>query len=487
MSGIVISYGGFIGTGLSEAADDAKKVSRRLSEYADALNDDVYRKLSNYAGERTENINSALNSLKGKITQLKDDSDKYTVYSADIDGLKDECQQVDRAVAARVEALTGEFKERNGIKTNTLLDNINLLLTKVKNSTFVGRWLDDASDWFKQADDYLKECIEDWYQFQGGKQFVKGATVAALELVAAVAGIVVTVAGIISGGWTIAAAAALIAGVIAGANAVINLINEGRALAEYGNDPAKAQRISSENSLQDTMRSESDENIALWDGLAGALDAVTIICAAVGLVTGIKDMAKGLKTWAGNDKIWTKIKTSVASGGRELQAAYRNRDFSGIKTALKTNMMGNFKKSYLEFGSTKEKFSSIKNWAGLTKTVFTDVMDMSCGEFGFDNIKDMLKICAANITVVEYGKINADGSPKIGSNGQQEKANISLSKITDSAKKMWSVPSDVIKLFSSSSSSVKVAVPEIQIPDIDVHVAMPSIKIDLAGMRSVVV
>lgn len=75
-------------------------------------------------------------------------------------------------------------------------------------------------------------------------------TVAALELVIAFAGIVATVA-------------VLIGGVIATVNAVTNMINEGRALAGYGEDPTRARRISKENSIQDTLRNETNENISV--------------------------------------------------------------------------------------------------------------------------------------------------------------------------------------------------------------------------------
>ena len=74
-------------------------------------------------------------------------------------------------------------------------------------------------------------------------------TVAALELVIAFAGIVATVA-------------VLIGGVIATVNAVTNMINEGRALAGYGEDPTRARRISKENSIQDTLRNEIYEDIS---------------------------------------------------------------------------------------------------------------------------------------------------------------------------------------------------------------------------------
>lgn len=88
-------------------------------------------------------------------------------------------------------------------------------------------------------------------------------TVAALELMIVVAGIVATVAGIMAGGGTIAAVAVLIGGVIATVNAVTNMINEGRALAGYGEDPTRARRISKENSIQDTLRNETNENISV--------------------------------------------------------------------------------------------------------------------------------------------------------------------------------------------------------------------------------
>lgn len=472
MSGIVISYGVGWGTGLKEAADGAKKVSDKLSDYSDALNDDVYKKLNNYAGERTEDFNTALNSIREKIAQLDDDADKYTTYSADIDDLQQTCRAVDKDVAARVESLTGEFKTRNDITTNKFFDSINLLLTKVKNSTFIGRWLDDAVDWYNDCEDYLKECIEDWYQFQGGKEFVKGMTVAALELVIAVTGIVATVAGIMAGGWTIAAVAALIGGAIATVNAVTNMINEGRALAGYGEDPARAQRISKENSIQDTLRNETHKNISMWDGIAGTLDAVQIVCAAVAFVDGIKTC---VTNWGGSNGMGSAIRNGAANAWNETKNAFRIKDFTNIRTALQSNLSTTFQRNFLDVSDVEKGAKSVKNWGSLSKNIFTNINAIADGDFNKGNAWSAIKDITSMFTMGDY--VNGSGDTKY----------VSAFDTIKIPGDLYSIGKSTIQLFTSpTKSSINISIPKNIMPDIkvDVRIDIPDMKIDCSGLCS---
>lgn len=480
MSGVVISYGDGWGTGLKEASKEAKTVSRRLADYADALNDEVYKKLNNYAGDRNENFNSALNSIRAKITQLEEDSDKYETYSADIDDLKETCKQVDQTVAARVESLTEEFKEANGITTSKFLDNIDLFLTNVKNRTFIGRWLDDAKDWFDQTKDYLKECIEDWYQFQGGEQYLYGSGEAFLKMALAVGTLLVGAATIAAGGPAIVLIGG-IAGVILGVIGIINSLangkNEVRALEEYSDDPAKARRLSGEDTVQDYLRQEGDKNIALRDGIAGTIDAVTIVCEVAKIASGTVALRSNLKSWAGEQGIWSKIKTSAISGTNELKNAFATNNFTNITSSLKNIAIRNLKINYLNADTGKDLGYTIQNWASLSKNALTDVRDWKKGDFGSDNMKSILETLAFNITTVEYEKSNS-------SNGRVEKKSFYLSKSYELIKKGFSISDDALKLFNSSNSSTKIAVPQSILPDAHVDVPINPIKIDLSGLRA---
>lgn len=470
MSGILISYGAWGSDGLEDAASEAQAVSKKLTSYSDALNDDIYKKLNRYPGDSTSNISNALSSLKNKIDGLDDSADKYTTFKDDLNDLKETCKQYDSDVAKRVESLTADFKTRNNIKTNTVLDGINGLLTKVANKTAVGRWLNDGLDWLNDKTDSFLQSIEDWFDFKGGEAAVEGFLIGALEVVAAVAGIVAAIAALATGAAglaLVAAIAGLIGGTIALVNGVTNLINEKRALDKYKDDPACARRLSDENTIQDVMRSETRENIAAWDLGAGAIDTVKLVCDVIGIVKGGADLAKGLKAWSGTDGVFGNLKELGGQSLNEIKTAFRNRDFNIVKDAL-SSMKTNFKDSMWKFDSVKDGAKSIKSMAGIVKDGVNDISNLFDGDATLKDFadlgKDIFKHSIGNISLAGY---QLDGENEV----------IKIADITDIGLDSFDGMSDLIELFGSGTSAIDISIPDIPIPDIDIRVTVPQIDI----------
>ncbi len=305
MSVVAISY-----SGLRNASSEATGVSRKLNSYANSLENSVYRKLNRYDGECPQNIREASNKVKDKVNMLRERADSYNQYATDLSELRTECQNTDKAVRGMVSNLTASFKETHGIKNNVVLNFINYHLTGAKNSSNLGRWINDRRTKDEQTLEYVKETIEDWWDYEGGKQLIKGVGVAALEIVAAVAGIIVAIGAIASAGTIlalVAGIAGLVGGIIATVNGVTNLINESRAFAStQRGDPATGRKLSKQDKLSDTMRNEADKNVSFWHKVANGLDVVEFVCGIIEFVDGAKEFVTNFKDLSKNMYKWTK-------------------------------------------------------------------------------------------------------------------------------------------------------------------------------------
>lgn len=118
MSTASISY-----RSLKDASNEAENVAKKLERYADSLCDNVYQKLNKYDGNWTSNLATARSKTNQKINELRAEQSKYQDYAKDLTDLKDECDEVDKAVRARVSLLTATFKQ------NHVLDKISSILT----------------------------------------------------------------------------------------------------------------------------------------------------------------------------------------------------------------------------------------------------------------------------------------------------------------------------------------------------------------------
>lgn len=380
MSTAAISY-----NSLSNAAGDARGVSRRLNAYADSLNRDVYRRLNSYSGSHTQSIQASCQYVGNKMDVLRSRAEAYDRYASDLDDLKTVCANTDRAVRGMVEKLTGEFKDAHNIPNSKVENAINYFLTSIKNSSSAGRWLGDNKDKLTQRKDYIKQSIEDWWDYEGGKQFAKGVGEALLGIAAAVAGF--------SLGGGILGILAVIGGTIAIFNGVVNLVNEGRAYHEThnNNDPAAGRRLSNENTIQDVMRNESEENVGMWHKIANGIDIAEIVCDVADFVKSGKELVQNAYKWTMGSmakldnldirNILTKdhikafgqkIQLNAKLGLMEIKSAINLKDFSNVNSILLefgSDFMNNLKNSYTDFSSWESQAKSIGNIVKIPQTL----------------------------------------------------------------------------------------------------------------------
>lgn len=476
MSIASISYGS-----LEDASSAAKNVAKKLDKYADSLYSSVYKKLNKYEGTWNANISTAWAKTNDKITELRAEQDQYETYASDLITLCEECENTDQAVKSKIASLTSSFKKTHDIADNPVVNCIAYVVTAWGNDTVVGRWIGDKVDQFEAADDYHKSAIKEWYNYEGGKELIKGVIIGALEIAIAVLGIVAT---ILSGG-TFAILVALVGGLIGVANGLANIWNEQKAysLAQNG-DPATGRRRSNINSWQDYLRSsfifdESGdvyEYNEFYNDLATGIDIVSTTCAAITAVTsGVKVIKKGFK--------WV---TANLSNIKSLFAANGLATVKDICTSIFHDMGKNLKAEFWDFknidGSInlKSACSSMKNILNIPKEL---LKGENVFKVGFDNIL-MPAITVFNVDSTEPPfTINSDGQVMF-----DLTENITLDKVMG-AVKLLHIPNkfaqfvdansvlnfetkvDIFNKFSLSCD-ISIAIPTICFPNI----TMPIIR-----------
>lgn len=402
MSTASISY-----SSLKDASNEAKAVAKKLDKYADSLYDNVYKKLNKYDGTWTSNLITARSKTNAKISELRTEQGKYEAYATDLIDLRDECKEVDKAVKSKVSSLTATFKENHGIRNSKVENAISYFFTSLGNETAFGRWLGGKKDDFNSGMDYLKSSIKEWYNYEGGKEFIKGLLTVVLDVAIAIAGAVAAVATFLAGALTFGAvlvlAAALVGAAIALQDAWTNWENEKAGYeARQNDDPATGKRRSDINSYSDYLRSsymfgddgETYHYNEFYNGLASGLEITSVVCSVITVVSSCGKLLKNGFKWAtgnssatfkeifskdGMSKLFKGIGSNLKGGLSKLGNAIKMKDLTFFKTALKdfgSDFLNNLKGEFLDFGSVKDGASTVKHGLSLIKSFATDGFDI---------------------------------------------------------------------------------------------------------------
>ena len=397
MSTVAISY-----RSIQNASQEANGVARKIDRYAGSLYGHVIRKLNNYNGDWNSNINNVYTKVNLKIENLRSQQLKYSRFASDLVELKNECKSVDKSVRLKVSSLTASFKKAHGMRDSKIENSISRFFINLNNRTSVGRWVEHEIDQGKQQVDYFKDSIKNWYNFDGGKELIKGLVIGALEIAIAVLSIA---SAIISGGLTLVVIAGIVGGVIALANGAMNIYNEVKAykMIQDG-DPATGRRRHKINSCQDYLRSSfiyGDDGETYHynkdiNDLAWGIDIVSFACLVVNVVNSADKMMKNGYKWATGSL--AEIKDI------KLKQVFSKDTFKAITTKIsdvkisfhieKWNSKKIGKYIFRDFGKNwkdnfwsfkddvgkiniKESISSIKNLLGLGKTFIEEGFSLS--------------------------------------------------------------------------------------------------------------
>ena len=466
MSTASISY-----SSLKDASSGAKAVAKKLDKYADSLYSNVYKKLNKYDGSWNSNVSTASSKTNAKISELRSEQSRYETYATDLIDLRDECKEVDKAVKSKVYYLTASFKEAHGIRNSKVENAISYFFTGLGNETAFGRWLGDKGDQFEAGTDYLKSSIKEWYNYEGGKELIKGVLVAVLE-------IAIAVIGILTGGTLLA----IIAACIALAAGVVNLINEVIAYNQTNNlnDPARGRRTSEINSVQDWLRTSDNKTLHI---IAGGIDLVNLICGISAVISGVGSLLKNGYKWAtGSVDDLAKIEwKNVFSKNtfKQFGTKFVNQ-FKDLKLGLKFGGWDFAKKLLLDFGSdfmnnlktyfTGNGLKSVKASLGLAKDIIKDGITI---KVVFENIIAP-SVSIGQITTLDNGEI---GQIKFDFDSIKVKDFYDIfddtkSKVIESD--FWSsgdgdISKSVLNKLSEMTD-INITIPEIHVPEINMPV-----------------
>lgn len=501
MSTASISY-----KSLGDASSEAKAVAKKLDKYADSLYSNVYKKLNKYDGSWSDNLSTAKSTTNSKIQSLRTEQSEYESYASSLTGLRDECKRVDKAVRSNVSSLTASFKAAHGIRNSKVENAINYLFTSLNNKTVAGRWIGGKQDEFKSGVSYLKDSIKEWYNYEGGKELLKGVLVGLLEVAI---GVLAIVGAILSGGALIVIIAGVVGGIIAVANGVANILNEQKAYsATQRNDPATGRRRSDINTWQDYLRSsyafgddgEHYEYSKWRNGLALGIDIVNLACTVVTLVSSAGKLLKNGFKWATGStadlkdikikQIFSKDAIGAFRGKfANIKEAFNARGWSAAKD-IATNMCKDFgrnlKNEYWNFEKLNGDFdlkgavSSVKNMLSVTKDLVSD---------GF-TVKNVFKIGVFNVAFPGLTAFTVEGSDvtAISTNEEGQMFFDFTENIT--VNNIYGVVENTFKLITSgydeltsedmiannvldklsSMSELNISIPNIDVPNIDMPI-----------------
>lgn len=388
MSIAVISY-----TRIRSASNEAKNVSKKLDSYADSLNNNLYKKLTSYEGGQTQNIVTAKNSVSKKMTQLRTKAALFDTYSIELSNLIEECKTTDESVRITVKNLTYDFKASNGIGNSEFENYIDFIITSINNKTVAGRWINSTDDKVSSQLESIKDAIEDWYDYDGGEELIKGVTSAALSMAITIA---MAVNAIMTGGVFVAIAAA-IGAIIKISSGIINISNEAAGYITTKNgDPATGYRRTEINTIQDYLKSsfiygddgETYRYNSDLEDLATAFTVTEEICDIIDIFSDVSDLAKNGYKWATGsfenikdismlDDVLTgetfdMFKNKLGKEFLDFTKSIRNGGIEYVTKSLSTDLLAslghNFQKNFLDF-SSKGKGKTITNIMKLSKDI----------------------------------------------------------------------------------------------------------------------
>lgn len=491
MSQACISY-----SSLTNASSEASEVAKKLEKYASNLETQVYRKLSDYNGTYSSNISQAKRCVNEKISALKLTETAYKTYANDLNDLRKQCINTDKAVKLNVSKLTSDFKVANGIKDSAIVYGINYLFTSIGNASAMGRWIGNNSDKGSSVKEYIKQSIEDWWDYEGGKQLTKGISIAILEGVLAVCGFIAALAG----GGVIVLIAGVITAIIAGVNACVNFSNELSAYKTTKNgEPATGRRRSEVDTLQDYLRSsfvygDSGEKYkydANLYAIATGIDAVSFVCGVITFFDGLGEFVKNAYKWTTgsmanikNLKIKdiltkenfggfvSKIGDTMKTGWSDITSAIKSGNFTRIKEFtfdFADDFMNNLKKGYTFeiFAEDKKAVDFIKHGASLTKNYASITKTFIKDGINFETVGwkvGLKKLILPNINIAEISTY------KGGSGGvfSYDIGAIKLTNITGIYTDTKDIFKDGSSIFEKLDlgSDIDIKVPEIIMPNL---------------------
>ncbi len=182
---------------LEAVANHSKSLGKRADEYAADLERKIISGISTVTGPSSGYLLSASDSVRDKITALKQKSQAFYQFAEQIMKLLEVAEQMDREVADAITGRRGELEHHKSLRLEDWKAKLIELLVDIKNGSPPLSTIADLLGGMAAIHESLEDSIKHWYETEAGKRKGKGA-IGKLETHSNIAGVAATGAGVAS-------------------------------------------------------------------------------------------------------------------------------------------------------------------------------------------------------------------------------------------------------------------------------------------------
>lgn len=406
MSSVTIDY-----DRLNDISRYASNAASRMDDYINDLSGKVMGKYSGITGGATSKTQDSAYYVSQKISQLKNKKTQYSSFATAVSTFSSNAQEIDRDVARKIRAAKDEFVDKHDYVDVNWWTELESFYIDLKNSCPLLNALGQLNDYITSINESLWSELKYLYKCGGGKEMV-GVVLAIGGAVLAVVGAICSLVPPICG---IVAICAAIGAVIAAVNAITNVVTSVVAMDKKKNgDLAWSKIYGDRDTLQDVLRETNFGNGTLnWMsyGTAALLDITKLVCDAVAIYNGIKNVknvfkeikisakkgkvgfATRLKQYVFNSKHYSSTKNKTVKWRDILQKRGNIRTLRGYK-ATKALSIKQYESSLTKgqklAGKIKKYVDSGKDVVKYTQKFFDYVVD---GNWSFkDAVEDVYSL-----------------------------------------------------------------------------------------------
>ena len=160
---------------LETVANYSKSLGKRADEYADELERKIISGIGTVTGPSSGYLLSASDSVRDKITALRQKTEAFYQFSEQIIKLLEVAEQMDQEVADAITGRRGELEHNKSLGLEDWKAKLIDLLVDIKNGSPLLATIADILGKMDATHDSLEDSIKHWYMCEGGKRAVKGA------------------------------------------------------------------------------------------------------------------------------------------------------------------------------------------------------------------------------------------------------------------------------------------------------------------------
>ena len=182
---------------LEAVANHSKSLGKRADEYAADLERKIISGIGTVTGPSSGYLLSASDSVRDKITALKQKSQAFYQFAEQIMKLLEVAEQMDQEVADAITGRRGELEHRKSLGLEDWKAKLIELLVDIKNGSPALSTIADLLGGMAAIHESLEDSIKHWYETEAGKRKGKGAA-GKIETHNNIAGVAATGVGVAS-------------------------------------------------------------------------------------------------------------------------------------------------------------------------------------------------------------------------------------------------------------------------------------------------